>query len=245
MIRENDMKYNRGLCKKLSCRRGASLLIALLVFFLAILSGTVALTMAASNAGRYTHEKEDQQAYLSVLSAAKLIWGRLEHVKIQFKSTMKAPPASVDQIDVTFWNKNDGSEITPDLFLADPRFQKNLKEYALNSTSYTELEFTLAISDVPEIENVYVNFFLTGDKVWVRLYVTNGEPGVPKDYQMTILLTAAFRGLGETTNFEEYAETEEGGDGYYYRNLTFQSAQFTLEEINSTGGAEGAGGTEG
>ena len=74
--KEESMKH--GLSSIARFRRGASVLIALLVFFLAALSGTLVLTMAASNAGRYTHEKEDQQAYFSVASALELIQGQLD-----------------------------------------------------------------------------------------------------------------------------------------------------------------------
>lgn len=63
--------------------RGAAMLIAILVFFLAALSGTVVLTMATSNAGRYTYTKEDQQAYLAVISAAQA-------VKSEFKDGIEA-----------------------------------------------------------------------------------------------------------------------------------------------------------
>lgn len=59
-------------------RKGAAMIIALLVFFLAALSGTVVLTMASSNAGRYTHTKEDQQSYLAVMSAVQMIKNEFE-----------------------------------------------------------------------------------------------------------------------------------------------------------------------
>ena len=71
--------------KKLSNRRGASVIIALVVFMLAALSGTIVLTMASSNAGRYTHSKEEQQAYLAVASAAKLVKDELKDFSVTVK----------------------------------------------------------------------------------------------------------------------------------------------------------------
>ena len=81
-------------------RRGASVLIAILVFFLAAISGTVALTMSASNAGRYAHERDDQQAYLYCASAAKMILSRLENLDVVFESKSESAPVTDDEIEV-------------------------------------------------------------------------------------------------------------------------------------------------
>lgn len=59
--------------EKLKSRDGASILFAILVFMLCILAGTAALTAAAANSGRYSHLREEQQKYLTVSSAAKLL----------------------------------------------------------------------------------------------------------------------------------------------------------------------------
>ena len=67
----------RRVKEKLKSNSGATILFAILVFMLCILAGTGALTAAAANSGRYTHLKADQQQYLSVSSAAKLLKGEL------------------------------------------------------------------------------------------------------------------------------------------------------------------------
>lgn len=54
-------------------RRGASLVLALLIFLLCALAGASALIMAVANAGRYSHMEDDQQPYYSVTSAAMLM----------------------------------------------------------------------------------------------------------------------------------------------------------------------------
>ena len=59
--------------KKITGNRGVSILIALFIFLLAALTGTAVLTMSTSNAGRFTHAREDQQRYLSIESAVRLI----------------------------------------------------------------------------------------------------------------------------------------------------------------------------
>lgn len=62
---------------KLKSRRGASIIIALLVLLICITAGAAALTAAGANAGRYTHMRTDQQRYLSVASAARLVRSEL------------------------------------------------------------------------------------------------------------------------------------------------------------------------
>lgn len=61
------------LVKKLKSNRGMSILMGLLLFLVCCAVGAAALTSAASNAGRYTHLRQDQQRYLSVASAARLV----------------------------------------------------------------------------------------------------------------------------------------------------------------------------
>lgn len=62
---------------KLKSRRGASIVIALLVLLICVTAGTAALTAAGANLGRYTHMRTDQQRYLAVSSAAKLVRSEL------------------------------------------------------------------------------------------------------------------------------------------------------------------------
>lgn len=67
----------KGVVRKLRSTRGASIIIALLVLLICITAGAAALTAAGANAGRYTHLRTDQQRYLAVSSAAKLMRSEL------------------------------------------------------------------------------------------------------------------------------------------------------------------------
>ena len=58
---------------KLHSRTGASMLIALLFFLVAMTVGAVVLTAASANAGRVTRNRQEQQNYLAVASAAELV----------------------------------------------------------------------------------------------------------------------------------------------------------------------------
>ena len=72
----------KKLFSKLNNRRGASILMALLLFLICALAGAAALTAAGSNIGRYSYLEEDQQQYLAVSSAAKLIRDQFNHFTI-------------------------------------------------------------------------------------------------------------------------------------------------------------------
>ncbi len=63
--------------RKLKSNRGASIIIALLVLLICVTAGAAALTAAGANAGRYTHMRRDQQRYLAVSSAVKLVRSEL------------------------------------------------------------------------------------------------------------------------------------------------------------------------
>ncbi len=63
--------------RKLKSDRGASIIIALLVLLVCATAGAAALTAAGANAGRYTHMRRDQQRYLAVSSAVKLVRSEL------------------------------------------------------------------------------------------------------------------------------------------------------------------------
>ena len=59
--------------KKLQSNRGMSVIMGLLLLLVCATAGAAALTSAASNAGRYTHLRRDQQRYLAVASAARTV----------------------------------------------------------------------------------------------------------------------------------------------------------------------------
>lgn len=223
---------NHGLSSISRFRRGAAMLIALLVFFLAVLSGTLALTMASSNAGRYTHEKDDQQAYLSVASAAKLILNTLEGASVEFRSQKEEMPQTADDVVI-----NNTSEITArGFFFADSKFQKMLTVFSSPSSSATmatisDFKFDLTVESHAEMGTVHVDIHVQGAEFFFRLYSTRGSSF---DYQMTLKVTTKFNGDGEGQNFTKREEGEEGA-GYYFRTLGFETDKATFTNEILTG----------
>ncbi len=59
--------------QKLNSKRGVSIVMALLLALVCLFAGAAALTAASANIGRYSHLREDNQEYLSISSAAKLL----------------------------------------------------------------------------------------------------------------------------------------------------------------------------
>ncbi len=213
------MKNCGDLCKKISGKRGATMLIALLVFLIATLSGTIALTMAASNAGRYTHEKEDQQAYLSVVSAAELILDRLTDLEIRFE----APNGKPDPEQVTV--KYDGGKYN-DLFLSDPAFQSLLKTYSVNTSDADPVEFTLTAEGAPAMGKVTVSVHLLNGIFSFMLYSMDGKT---RDYQMTMQVSANYS--TGANNFVGSGKIVDGKE-IYVRAIKFNvdGVTYTVEE---------------
>src|SRR5574344_1463921 len=63
----------REIRKKLKSRSGASILLALLFLLIALSVGAIVLTSASANAGRIERNRQEQQNYLAVRSAALLL----------------------------------------------------------------------------------------------------------------------------------------------------------------------------
>ena len=66
------------LRRKLKSRRGATILLALALLLLCMMVAASLLTAAVSNAGKVRSNKEEQQKYLVLSSALRLVCGELE-----------------------------------------------------------------------------------------------------------------------------------------------------------------------
>lgn len=68
----------KQLRKKLNSQRGASILLALLFMLLCVLASSSILMAAASNAGKIRNTRREQQQYLALSSALRLVSGALD-----------------------------------------------------------------------------------------------------------------------------------------------------------------------
>ena len=86
--------------QKLNDRRGASILIALVFVIVALMVGAVVLTAASGNAGRVTHNRQDQREYLAVSSAVDLLREDLADLTLTgsyTKTVVETTTTSVDE----------------------------------------------------------------------------------------------------------------------------------------------------
>ena len=215
------------VCKKFSCRRGASVLIALLVFFLAALSGTIALTMSASNAGRYTHETDDQQSYLSVASAAKLILSKLEKYEIYLSTENSEDPTkspTATNVTMTLRQRDTHSEVgvTNEMFFADTQFQANLIALTILDKSkldptyqYKDVRFRLTVDGVPSAGSVFVLLDMLNTTFTFYLW---SEEGNIKNYQMKMMVDLT---SDQTSQYQPENDATTGKPRYWYRTMKF------------------------
>ena len=217
------------VCKKFSLRRGASVLIALLVFFLAALAGTIALTMAASNAGRYTHETDDQQSYLSVASAAKLILSKLENYEVYLSTEDSKRPSenpTADRVKMTCRQKGTQNVAANEMFFADKQFQDNLVALTFPQDKrdpnykYKDVRFRLTVKGVPSAGSVFVLLDMLNFTFKFQLW---SEEGSARNYQMTmfVVLTPI------QTDYTSYPT--EGVAQYWYRTMEFDTQKVRFE----------------
>lgn len=68
----------KRLAQKLNCRRGASMLMALLLFLIAAMVSAAIITAAVSARSRVASDRAQQQTYLTVSSAAELLRSSIE-----------------------------------------------------------------------------------------------------------------------------------------------------------------------
>ncbi len=239
------MKRLLNLRLRSASRRGATVLIAILVFLLAALSGTIALTMATSNAGRYTHEKEDQQAYLAVASAAKLICKKLGTTQVKLTSKLMndghlVPRNSKDISQIQFLAVEEGTtepaekEISanPVLFFSDQRFNNNVKFIAPYQSdpnypeelSYQEISFSLDTAERSDMGTVHVELSMVQTKFVFQLWLEQGDHRV---YQMTMCVPVTW---------SNWTKPDVNSEFKCYNSLIWdtKNVQFTFEGTGLT-----------
>ncbi len=207
----------RRVWGKLKSSAGASILFAILVFMLCILAGTAALTAAAANSGRYTHLKAEQQKYLAVSSAAKLMRNQL--AKNNFtatKVTTTTDPGSGGTPSTT----SDGYKISDENFTFSDSWFTDCFEKAANgeSISPNQKTFTITLDDVPDVTadvTVSANYQVT-----VELYV-----GTEKDNLTNLTLVPTRENLPTET-----VRAESGGN---VTTTTTQKFTVTWQEENA------------
>lgn len=90
------------ISRKLNSRRGASILIALLLFLVCAFVGAAVLTSAYHNASRASAVRREQQAYLAAASAAELVKEAVTNTGIEMQYKTYA------WVRTDYWTDEDG-----------------------------------------------------------------------------------------------------------------------------------------
>lgn len=101
--REEGVPLER-LCKKLKSSQGASILMALLFLLVCMMVASSLLMAAVSNAGKIQSDRTEQQKYLTLSSALRLVCGELE--KLEYTGQYQH-----DEWSVVTEEKNDKGEV--------------------------------------------------------------------------------------------------------------------------------------
>lgn len=153
-----------GAGKKLHSRSGASLLFAILVFMLCILAGTAALTAAAANSGRYSHLVDEQQKYLSVSSAVRVMKDEITGMTFtatvdatETKITTGATPSATTT--TTKYDASSGSITSSDVGKVFEDYFNSIvsNKYDSSKALSVAVDETFTISGVDDMKDVTVN----------------------------------------------------------------------------------------
>lgn len=238
-----------NLRKPKRMRRGASVLIALLIFFLALLSGALALSMAASNSGRITHNRDDQQAYLSVASAAKLILSELDGIKfvIVFSNEDAATgEAGTDKYTMENYKPDDskvkknGTDELDGLFGKEnaTALMRHCARLACGKTEGLEnnIKFTLTLDGSSEKVQVELETDSNADLLFTLYYDGKGKsnyqtlmkvPGKSSGY----FETGKDEAIGEGEPVEARASEPSEDTGYAHKTFSWEPDNATYEAI--------------
>lgn len=130
-----------AIAQKLKSRRGASIILALMFFLVCAVIGGAVLASSVSNAGRLSHQAEEQQAYLTVSSAAKLV--RDELSGISFSAVDTDHPDLLNSFDLVS-DANSLSDVVSEMV-------KDIYDGVQTMTLYHDFSVS---SDDPALEDV-------------------------------------------------------------------------------------------
>ena len=86
---------------KLRSRRGATLLLSLLLFLICAVAGSVAITAGTASSGTVSERAKMDQRYFSVTSAAELLREELDGLSVDVSVPVTEDSASIDNNNIT------------------------------------------------------------------------------------------------------------------------------------------------
>lgn len=205
------------ILKKLHSRSGASMMMALLLMLVALMVSAVIIAAAVSSASSVRADREEQQAYLTVSSAAELIRDELANGECNYKSTVvKYYSDSQRQKEVT--DKSSDNESFGDVLFSDV-----LKDALTNlkiSSSFHKF-YTISVKGQGDADTDYVDVsaevFLNSDgdgNYSLTVWFEGGDE--PNKFRMCLKASGQTTTTGPSNSETTIKEWVEGHYESYY-----------------------------
>lgn len=201
--------------KKLKNNSGATILMALLLILLAMAVGAAILTAAVSAAHHMKSDREAQQNYLTVSSAAELIRDSIAGDKYERTMTETHKTLRDEAGNITGENVSYSTNVTKPTGIMGAWLSACIEngndnnEYASLKDFSDTIEVDLKIDDHTSLRTVTATFFAQEDgKIQVQLSL-KPEEGKTDDCRMTLTMqgTLTTEGLDTLPAEEEYVST--------------------------------------
>lgn len=222
--------------KKLKNNSGATILMALLLILLAMAVGAAILTAAVSAAHHMKSDREAQQNYLTVSSAAELIrdsiaGDKYERIMTETHTAQKDDDGNITGYTVSYEAKvTDPKGIMGQWLSACIEDGSENVQYASLKDFKDTIEVDLKIDEDTSLRTVRADFFAQKDgKIQVQLYL-KPEEGKTDDCRMTLTMQG-------TLTKEEESESHSSGDvdSYIYKTTVKWEPQRITKGIEVTG----------
>ena len=223
--------------KKLKNNSGATILMALLLILLAMAVGAAILTAAVSAAHHMKSDREAQQNYLTVSSAAELIRDSIagdsyERIMTETHTALKDAEGNITGYTVSRKAKvtDPPKGIMGEWLSACIENGNDNNEYASLKAFNDTIEVNLKINDDTSLRTVKAAFSAQKDgKIQVQLYL-KPEEGKTDDCRMTLTMQGTLTKAEESESY-----SSEGVDSYIYKTTVKWEPQRITKGIEVTG----------
>ena len=223
--------------KKLKNNSGATILMALLLILLAMAVGAAILTAAVSASHHMKSDREAQQNYLTVSSAAELIRDSIagdsyERIMTETHTALKDAEGNITGYTVSRKAKvtDPPKGIMGEWLSACIENGNDNNEYASLKAFNDTIEVNLKINDDTSLRTVKAAFSAQKDgKIQVQLYL-KPEEGKTDDCRMTLTMQGTLTKAEESESY-----SSEDVDSYIYKTTVKWEPQRITKGIEVTG----------
>ena len=203
----------KRLLRTCNTTRGATLIIALLFFMVCIMVASVIMTAAVANMGRIDKQRDEEQVYLAVFSAARMLQDDFRDMT----------PCKVQKTDVEFtcnynlehpdtigvWDCKDqaGDDIgSVGAALAD--YVNKAVIYILRYNQAPDLKIFTVTPDAPELSSIPVTVEMTMSKDYILKFVLSATSARGSSYAVTLSIAgnASSSSSVDSTTFCQHLE---------------------------------------